>query len=139
MFLGSTIDYYARVTDHHVLGYLKNSISKDSFFQDPIDLDFKHLNDQLAAPTNVLISVQHGLERSQFHVYSSSSSNMPTNHMIMDKLVSLRGYIATMIYALNDQNKQLHDKLRRLSNRLDYMDINVDSDQSGSYVKKGKS
>ncbi|KAF1877721.1 hypothetical protein Lal_00040439 [Lupinus albus] len=77
-------------------------IQKIGFFQDPIDLHFKPPNDELAALTNVPISDKPDLEPSQFHVYSSSSSNMPTNKMIKDKLVSLRGYITTRMHSLDD-------------------------------------
>ncbi|KAF1877745.1 hypothetical protein Lal_00038054 [Lupinus albus] len=59
-------------------------IQKIGFFQDPIDMHFKHCNDQLDSPADVLTSDQPHPQLSQFHVESSSSMTMLTNQMIMD-------------------------------------------------------
>ncbi|KAF1884506.1 hypothetical protein Lal_00028384 [Lupinus albus] len=57
---------------------------------------------------------------------SSSSAAMPSNQMIMDELVSLRGYITTRMDAIDTQNQQIHYELHHLSSRLNNMDINED-------------
>ncbi|KAF1872178.1 hypothetical protein Lal_00033833 [Lupinus albus] len=59
---------------------------------------------------------------------------MPSNHMIMDELFSLRGYITTRIDAFNTQNQQIHYELHRLSSRLSSMDIDEDSSEPESYI-----
>ncbi|KAF1892777.1 hypothetical protein Lal_00042671 [Lupinus albus] len=45
--------------------------------------------------------------QSKSHAPSSSSATMPSNQMIMDKLVSLRGYITTRMDAIDTQNHRL--------------------------------
>ncbi|KAF1898710.1 hypothetical protein Lal_00028231 [Lupinus albus] len=42
------------------------------------------------------------------HAQSSSSAAMPTDQMIMDELVSLRGYITTRMDAFDTQSQQIH-------------------------------
>ncbi|KAF1883637.1 hypothetical protein Lal_00012552 [Lupinus albus] len=66
---------------------------------------------------------------SSFHVESSSSLAMPTNQKFMDELVSLRGFITTWKDPVDVQNQQVKTELKRLSNLLDYMDINDDNDK----------
>ncbi|KAF1864781.1 hypothetical protein Lal_00039955 [Lupinus albus] len=51
----------------------------------------------------------------EFHAQSSSSAAMPSNQMIMDELVSLRGYITTRMDALIAHNQQIQYELHRLS------------------------
>ncbi|KAF1885891.1 hypothetical protein Lal_00015479 [Lupinus albus] len=42
------------------------------------------------------------------HAQSSASAAMPTNQMIMDEFVSLRGYITTRMDAFDTQSQQIH-------------------------------
>ncbi|KAF1883403.1 hypothetical protein Lal_00042320 [Lupinus albus] len=66
------------------------------------------------------------------HAQSSASAAMPTNQMIMDELVSLRGYITTRIDAFDTQSQQIHYELHRLSSRLSNMDVDEDSSEPES-------
>ncbi|KAF1877112.1 hypothetical protein Lal_00033562 [Lupinus albus] len=54
---------------------------------------------------------------------------MPTNQMIIDELVSLRGYITTRMDAFDTQSQQIHYELHRLSSRLSNMDVDEDSSE----------
>ncbi|KAF1894586.1 hypothetical protein Lal_00031406 [Lupinus albus] len=54
---------------------------------------------------------------------SSSSVAMPSNQMIMDEFVSLRGYITTRMDAFDTQSQQIHYELHRLSSRLSNMAV----------------
>ncbi|KAF1866107.1 hypothetical protein Lal_00043060 [Lupinus albus] len=49
--------------------------------------------------------------------------------MIMDELVSLRGYITTRMDALDTHNQQIQYELHRLSSRLNSMDVDEDSSE----------
>ncbi|KAF1891330.1 hypothetical protein Lal_00016961 [Lupinus albus] len=62
----------------------------------------------------------------------SSSAAMPTNQMIMDELVSLRGYITTRMDAFDTQSHQIHYELHRLSSKLRNMDVDEDSSEPES-------
>ncbi|KAF1896153.1 hypothetical protein Lal_00027226 [Lupinus albus] len=66
------------------------------------------------------------------HAPSSSSAAMPTNQMITDELVSLRGYITTRMDAFDTQSQQIHYELHRLSSRLSNMDVEEDSSEPES-------
>ncbi|KAF1885956.1 hypothetical protein Lal_00018497 [Lupinus albus] len=66
------------------------------------------------------------------HAPSSSSVAMPTNQMIMDELVSLRGYTTTRMDAFNTQSQQIHYELHRLPSRLSNMDVDEDSSEPDS-------
>ncbi|KAF1887712.1 hypothetical protein Lal_00023719 [Lupinus albus] len=68
----------------------------------------------------------------EFQDPSSSSAAMPSNKMIMDELVSLRGYITTRMDAIDSQNQQIHYELHRLSSMLNNMDIDEDSSEPES-------
>ncbi|KAF1889019.1 hypothetical protein Lal_00042988 [Lupinus albus] len=68
----------------------------------------------------------------EFQAPSSSSAVMPSNQMIMDELVSLRGYITTWMDALDTQNQEIHYELLRLSSRLNSMDVDEDSSEPES-------
>ncbi|KAF1891579.1 hypothetical protein Lal_00042573 [Lupinus albus] len=63
---------------------------------------------------------------------SSSSAAMPSNQMILDELVSLRGYITTRMDAIDTQNQKIHYELHRISSRLNNMDIDEDSSEPES-------
>ncbi|KAF1884521.1 hypothetical protein Lal_00028399 [Lupinus albus] len=73
---------------------------KMGFFQDSIDLHFKHLNDQSTAHADVPTIDQPDPQPSPFNVESSSSSTMPINQMIMDDLFSLRDSEGHMVLVL---------------------------------------
>ncbi|KAF1881720.1 hypothetical protein Lal_00032191 [Lupinus albus] len=66
------------------------------------------------------------------HAQSSAFAAMPTNQMIMDELVSLRGYITTRMNAFDTQSQQIHYELHRLSSRLSNMDVDEDSSEPES-------
>nr|CCH47187.1 hypothetical protein [Lupinus angustifolius] len=68
----------------------------------------------------------------EFYVQSSSFVVMPSNQMIMDELISLRGYITNTIDAFDTQNQQIHFELHRLSSKLSSMDIDEDSSEPES-------
>ncbi|KAF1894410.1 hypothetical protein Lal_00027107 [Lupinus albus] len=57
------------------------------------------------------------------HAQSSPSVAMPTNKMIIDELVSLRGYITTRMDAFDTQSQQIHYELHCISSRLSNMDV----------------
>ncbi|KAF1872171.1 hypothetical protein Lal_00033825 [Lupinus albus] len=63
---------------------------------------------------------------------SCPSTAMPSNQMIMDELVSLRGYITTRMDVFDTQNQQIHYELHRLSSRLSNMNIDEDSSEPES-------
>ncbi|KAF1870802.1 hypothetical protein Lal_00030114 [Lupinus albus] len=63
------------------------------------------------------------------HAQSFASAVMPTNQMIMDELVSLRGYITTRMDAFDTQSHQIHYELHRLSLRLSNMDVDEDNSE----------
>ncbi|KAF1864928.1 hypothetical protein Lal_00031894 [Lupinus albus] len=94
---------------------------------------YKHRTDHQPAPTDELepTAAPHQPES---HAKTSSSVAMPTNQMIMNELVSLRGYITTRMDAFDTQSQQIHYELHRLSSRLSNMDVDEDSsepDQKG--------
>ncbi|KAF1894355.1 hypothetical protein Lal_00027204 [Lupinus albus] len=66
------------------------------------------------------------------HTQSSAYAAMPTNKMIMDELVSLRGYITTRMDAFDTQNQQIHYELHRLSSRLSNVDVDEESSEPES-------
>ncbi|KAF1866388.1 hypothetical protein Lal_00024399 [Lupinus albus] len=92
---------------------------------------YKHRTDRQPAPTN---EPEPTFEPNQpeSHTQSSSSTAMPTNQMIMDELVSLRGYITTRMDAFDTQRKKIHFELHRLSSRLSNMDVDEDSSEPES-------
>ncbi|KAF1894542.1 hypothetical protein Lal_00027807 [Lupinus albus] len=87
--------------------------------------NYKHRTDRQTAPTDQ--PEPSAPNQPEFQAPSSSSVVMPSNQMIMDELVSLRGYITTRMDAIDTQNHQIHYELHRLSSRLNSMDIDVDS------------
>ncbi|KAF1864610.1 hypothetical protein Lal_00039241 [Lupinus albus] len=109
-------------------------VHKMGFSIDPVDrCTYKHRTDRLTPPTaQAEPTIPNPRE---FQAHSSSSAAMPSNQMIMDELVSLRGYITTRMDALDTQNQQIHYELHRLSSRLNSMDVDEDSsDQKGEKV-----
>ncbi|KAF1878128.1 hypothetical protein Lal_00049296 [Lupinus albus] len=105
---------------------------KMGFVIDPVTRrTYKHRTDRQRAPTD---EPEPTIEPNQpeSHAPSSSSATMPTNHMIMDELVSLRGYITTRMDAFDTQSQQIHYELDRLSSRLSNMDVDEDSSEPES-------
>ncbi|KAF1862423.1 hypothetical protein Lal_00026956 [Lupinus albus] len=104
------------------------------FVIDPVThRTYKHHTDRQPAPTDEPEPTATPNQR-ESHAQSSASAAMPTNQMIMDKLVSLRGYITTRMDAFDTQSHQIHYELLRLSSRLSNMDVDEDSsepDQKG--------
>ncbi|KAF1876511.1 hypothetical protein Lal_00021225 [Lupinus albus] len=91
---------------------------------------YKHRTDHQPAPTDEREPT--ALNQLESHAPSSSSAAMPTNQMIMDELVSLRGYITTRMDAFNTQSQQIHYELHRLSSRLSNMNVDEDSSEPES-------
>ncbi|KAF1883466.1 hypothetical protein Lal_00013360 [Lupinus albus] len=82
---------------------------------------YRHHTDRPTAPTT---QPQPTIpDQPEFQALSSSSATMPSNQMIMDEFVSLRGYITTRMDALNTQNQEIQHDLHRLSSRLNNMDV----------------
>ncbi|KAF1862489.1 hypothetical protein Lal_00015324 [Lupinus albus] len=106
-------------------------VRKMGFILDPVTRrTYKHRTDRQTAPTNQLEPTTH--YQPEFQAPSSSSATMPSNKMIMDELVSLRGYITTRMDAIDTQNQQIHYELHRLSSRLSSMDIDEDNSEPES-------
>ncbi|KAF1888157.1 hypothetical protein Lal_00039195 [Lupinus albus] len=91
---------------------------------------YKHRTDLQTAPTDEPEPTAPNQPESL--APSSSTAAMPTNQMIMDELVSLRGYITTRMDAFDIQNQQIHYELHRLSSRLSNMDVDEDSSEPES-------
>ncbi|KAF1869477.1 hypothetical protein Lal_00022885 [Lupinus albus] len=70
-------------------------VHKMGFVIDPVTRrTCKHRTDRQPSPTNELEPTT-APNQPESHAQSSASTAMPTNQMIMDELVSLRGYITT--------------------------------------------
>ncbi|KAF1866095.1 hypothetical protein Lal_00043523 [Lupinus albus] len=83
---------------------------------------YKHRTDRQPAPTDEPEPTT-APNQPESHAQSSASTAMPTNLMIMDELVSLRGYITKRMDAFDTQSQQIHYELHRLSSRLSNMDV----------------
>ncbi|KAF1885982.1 hypothetical protein Lal_00032292 [Lupinus albus] len=104
-------------------------VHKMGFVIDPITRrTYKHRADRQPAPIDELEPTAEP-NQPESHAPSSSSAVMPTNQMIMDELVSLRGYITTRMDAFDTQSQQIHYELHRLSSRLSNMDVDEDSSE----------
>ncbi|KAF1870780.1 hypothetical protein Lal_00025616 [Lupinus albus] len=89
-------------------------VHKMGFVIDPVTCrTYKHRIDRQPAPINEPEPIAP--KQPESHAPSSSSAAMPTNQMIMDELVSLRGYITTRMDAFHTQSQQIHYELHRLS------------------------
>ncbi|KAF1891798.1 hypothetical protein Lal_00031607 [Lupinus albus] len=107
-------------------------VHKMRFVIDPVTRrTYKHRTNRQPAPTD---EPEPTTEPNQPESYaqSSSSAAMPTNQMIMDELVSLRGYITTRMDAFDTQSEQIHYELHRFSSRLSNMDVDEDSSKPES-------
>ncbi|KAF1883568.1 hypothetical protein Lal_00037534 [Lupinus albus] len=91
---------------------------------------YKHRTDRPITPTEQPEPTIPNQPESQ--APSSSSAAMPSNQMVMDELVSLRGYITTRMDAIDTPNQQSHYELHRLSSRLNNMDIDECSSEPES-------
>ncbi|KAF1896119.1 hypothetical protein Lal_00042885 [Lupinus albus] len=107
-------------------------VHKMGFVIDPVTRrTYKHHSDRQPAPTDEPEPTAEP-NQPESHAQSSSSAAMPTNQMIMDELVSLRGYITTRMDAFDTQSQQIHYELHRLSSRLCNMDVDEDSSEPES-------
>ncbi|KAF1879821.1 hypothetical protein Lal_00037324 [Lupinus albus] len=107
-------------------------VHKMGFVIDPVThRTYKHRTDRQPAPTDEPEPTT-APNQPESHAQSSSSATMPTNQMIMDELVSLRGYITTRMDAFDTQSHQIHYELHRLSSRLSNMDVDEDSSEPES-------
>ncbi|KAF1879771.1 hypothetical protein Lal_00039715 [Lupinus albus] len=107
-------------------------VHKMGFVIDPVTRrTYKHRTDRQPAPTDEPEPTA-APNQPESHAQSSSSAAMPTNQMIMDELVSLRGYITTRMDAFDTQSHQIHYELHRLSLRLSNMDVDEDSSEPES-------
>ncbi|KAF1874275.1 hypothetical protein Lal_00030294 [Lupinus albus] len=83
---------------------------------------YKHRTYRQPAPTDELEPTT-APNQPESHAQSSASAAIPTNHMIMDELVSLRGYITTRMDGFDTKSQQIHYELHRLSSRLSNMEL----------------
>ncbi|KAF1868289.1 hypothetical protein Lal_00018811 [Lupinus albus] len=108
-------------------------VHKMGFIIDPVTRrTYKHRTDRQPAPTDEPEPTATP-NQPESHAQSSASVAMPTNQMIIDELVSLRGYITTRMDAFDTQSQQIHYELHRLSSRLSNMD--VDEDKNYTFKK----
>ncbi|KAF1888209.1 hypothetical protein Lal_00030092 [Lupinus albus] len=104
-------------------------VHKMGFVIDPVTRrTYKHRTDRQPAPTNEPEPTAEP-NHPESHAQSSSSAAMPTNQMIMDELVSLRGYITTRMDAFDTQSHQIQYELHRLSSRLSNIEVDEDSSE----------
>ncbi|KAF1894445.1 hypothetical protein Lal_00043601 [Lupinus albus] len=107
-------------------------VHKMGFVIDPVTRrTYKHRTVCQPAPTDEAEPTAES-NQPESHAQSSTSAAMPTNQMIMDELVSLRGYITTRMDAFDTQSQQIHYELHRLSSRLSNMDVDEDSSEPNS-------
>ncbi|KAF1894088.1 hypothetical protein Lal_00004006 [Lupinus albus] len=107
-------------------------VHKMRFVIDPVTRrTYKHPTDRQPAHTNEPEPTA-APNQPESHAQSSASPAMPTNQMIMDELVSLRGYITTRMDAFDTQSHQIHYELHRLSSKLSNMDVDEDSSEPES-------
>ncbi|KAF1891626.1 hypothetical protein Lal_00043773 [Lupinus albus] len=106
----------------HKMGFVIDHVTRRTY---------KHRTDSQPAPTDELKPTVEP-NQPESHAQSSSSVAMPTNQMIMDELVSLRGYITTRMYAFDTESQKIHYELHRLSSRLSNMDVDEDSSEPES-------
>ncbi|KAF1893126.1 hypothetical protein Lal_00015557 [Lupinus albus] len=103
-------------------------VHKMGFVIDPVTRQtYKHRIDRQTTPTDEPEPTAPNQPES--HAPSSSSAAMATNQVIMDELVSLRGYITTRMDGYDTQSQQIHYELHRLSSRLSNMDVDEDSSE----------
>ncbi|KAF1893025.1 hypothetical protein Lal_00024145 [Lupinus albus] len=105
----------------HKMGFILDHVTRRTY---------KHCTDRQTAPTD--LPEPTASNQPEFQAPSSSSTAMPSNQMIVDELVSLRGYITTRMDAIDTQNQQIHYELHRLSSRLNNMNIDEDSSEPES-------
>ncbi|KAF1869439.1 hypothetical protein Lal_00022907 [Lupinus albus] len=107
-------------------------IHKMGFVIDPVThRTYKHRTDRQPDLTDELEPTTEP-NQPESHAPSSSYAAMPTNQMIMDELISLRGYITKRMDDFDTQSQQIHYELHRLSSRLSNMDVDEDSSEPES-------
>ncbi|KAF1870902.1 hypothetical protein Lal_00030213 [Lupinus albus] len=89
---------------------------------------YKHRTDRQPAP-NDEPEPTAAPNQPESHAQSSASAVMPTSQMIMNELVSLRGYITTRMDVFDTQSQQIHYELHHISSRLSNMDADEDSSE----------
>ncbi|KAF1891589.1 hypothetical protein Lal_00042583 [Lupinus albus] len=82
----------------HKMGFIIDLVTRRTY---------KHCTDRQPAPTDEPEPTA-APNQPESHAQSSASTAMPTNQMIMDELVSLRGYITTRMDAFDTQSHQIH-------------------------------
>ncbi|KAF1895942.1 hypothetical protein Lal_00033892 [Lupinus albus] len=110
-------------------------VHKMGFSADPRDRSgrtYLHKSDRKPQPSHQPEPNPAAPQPSEFHAQSSSSVFMPTNQMIMDELVSLRGYVTNRMDALDTQNQQILYELHCLSSKLSSVDVDEDSSEPES-------
>ncbi|CAL0324859.1 unnamed protein product [Lupinus luteus] len=90
---------------------------------------YRHRSDREHAPADQTEPNPPTPQPSEFHAQSSSFDVMPTNQMIIDELLSLRGYITNQMDAFNTQNQPIQFELHCLSSKLSSMDVDEDSSE----------
>ncbi|KAF1866062.1 hypothetical protein Lal_00013499 [Lupinus albus] len=107
-------------------------VQKMGLFVDPIDRrTYRH---QTYRPTAPIAQPEPTIPNPpEFHAQSSSFAAILSNQIILDELVSLRGYITNRMTALDTHNQQIQYELHRLSSRLNSMDVDEDSSKHESY------
>ncbi|KAF1858963.1 hypothetical protein Lal_00000785 [Lupinus albus] len=110
-------------------------IHKMGFSADPRDRSgrtYLHRSDKKPQPSHQPEPNPAAPQLFEFHAQSSSSVVMPTNQMIMDELVSLRGYITNRMDAFDTQNQQIQYELHCLSSKLRSMEVDEESSKLDS-------
>ncbi|KAF1881535.1 hypothetical protein Lal_00021384 [Lupinus albus] len=111
-------------------------VHKMGFSADPRDRSgrtYLHRSDKKPQPSHQPEPNPAAPQPSEFHAQSSSSAVMPTNQMIMDELVSLRGYITNRMDAFDTQNQQIQYELHCLSSKLRSMEVDEESSEPEKY------
>ncbi|KAF1868190.1 hypothetical protein Lal_00018709 [Lupinus albus] len=112
-------------------------VHKMGFSADPRDRSgrtYLHKSDRKPQPSHQPEPNPAAPQPSEFHAQSSSSVVMPTNQMIMDELVLLRGYVTNRMDALDTQNQQILYELHCLSSKLSSVDVDEDSSEPEKYA-----
>ncbi|KAF1898066.1 hypothetical protein Lal_00032830 [Lupinus albus] len=110
-------------------------VHKMGFSADPRDRSgrtYLHRSDRKLQPSHQSEPNPATPQPSEFHAQSSSSAVMPTNQMIMDELVSLRGYVTNRMDAFDTQNQQILYELHCLSSKLSNVGVDEDSSEPES-------
>ncbi|KAF1888921.1 hypothetical protein Lal_00036634 [Lupinus albus] len=116
-------------------------VHRMGFVIDPLTRrTYKHRTDRQPAPTDKPEPTAWP-NQPESHAQSSSSAAMPTNQMIMDELVSLRGYITTRMDASahnsNRKGEHTQDKSRYIIKYAALRKVHFQEDIGLSSSKRG--